>query len=453
MSSNAQSDLPCESFDGQDETWQPILDGNMREHALEVVREIALSLRTPPRAIVTFGFEDAKYKAATEASLGTGVAGLAVLYAYLDQAEIGDDHDRTVARFVQRAIEAINTGLLWTSLYGGFTGVAWITAHLRGSLLDSDGEDPNEDLDNYLKQYLESRSPWNRTYDLIGGLVGIGVYALERVPHPVAVKCLELVIDRLNEIAERSWRGITWLSTPEMLSEPRSSQFPNGYYDLGVAHVVPGIIAILGGACAAGVAMDKARPLLDGAVNWLLAQPVVIEPESFPYWIEPGKDPQAARLAWCYGDPGIAATLLCAARCVGESSWEQEALAIAHRAAERPLDRSGVVDAGLCHGAAGLGHIFNRIFQVTGEAWLKETARFWIGRALEMRHPGQGVAGYSSWDMVKEGKMDWVADPGFLNGAAGIALALLAATTTIEPAWDRIMLLSIPGQNNLAQAI
>jgi hypothetical protein len=35
-------------------------------------------------------------------------------------------------------------------------------------------------------------------------------------------------------------------------------------------------------------------------------------------------------------------------------------------------------------------------------------------------------------------------DPGLLTGAAGIALALPAAITPVEPAWDRMLLVSIP---------
>jgi hypothetical protein len=33
-------------------------------------------------------------------------------------------------------------------------------------------------------------------------------------------------------------------------------------------------------------------------------------------------------------------------------------------------------------------------------------------------------------------------NPGFLDGAAGVALVLLAASTAIEPTWDRVLLLS-----------
>src|SRR5258707_545491 len=46
-----------------------------------------------------------------------------------------------------------------------------------------------------------------------------------------------------------------------------------------------------------------------------------------------------------------------------EPAWEVDAVRIALRAADRPGEKSGVVDSGLCHGAAGLGHLFNRTYQ------------------------------------------------------------------------------------------
>src|SRR5262249_10220302 len=149
-----------------------------------------------------------------------------------------------------------------------------------------------------------------------------------------------------------------------------------------------------------------------------------------------------ARLAWCYGDPGIAAALLWAARCVGEPAWEEEARAIARRAAGRPPDQAGVVDAGLWHGACGLGPLFNRLSQATGDEGRAGAARFWFERALAMRRPGRGIGGYEAW-LPGVGGQDWVGEAGLLNGAAGIALALLAATTATEPAWDRVLLVAV----------
>src|SRR5262249_58490269 len=100
------------------------------------------------------------------------------------------------------------------SLYGGFTGIGWATAHLQEQLLDPD-EDPNEAIDKALQDYL-GQSPWEDEYDLLSGVVGIGVYALERLPRPTAITCLKRVVDRLDETAERSPDGVTWLTRPEL---------------------------------------------------------------------------------------------------------------------------------------------------------------------------------------------------------------------------------------------
>jgi lantibiotic modifying enzyme len=311
-------------------------------------------------------------------------------------------------------------------------------------LFEPDDEDLNAAIDETLIDYLK-RSPWEDDYDLVGGLVGIGVYALERLPRASAAKCLKVIVDRLDETAERKAEGITWLTHPDLLPEHQRAQCPNGYYNLGLAHGVPGVIALLGQVCAAGVATRKARPLLDGAVKWVLGQRLTTKPQStFSPWInlnDTGRED--CRLAWCYGDAGIAAALLVAARSVNEVEWEREALAIARRAAMRALESAGVKDAALCHGAAGLGHVFNRLYQMSGDNDLGEAARYWFSQTIELKRKGEGIAGFPAWRIrPDDGEAYWEAEVGVLEGAAGVALALLAASTTVEPAWDRMLLLS-----------
>ncbi len=410
------------------DSWQPLLNGDLKDRALETVR--AIVDRLPSWRVA-------------DATLASGATGVAVFHAYLARSGFGPEHEATARRLLEKVVAAAAEAELPASLYDGLAGVGWAMAHVRPLMADLDLEDVSADIDAGLREHLGS-SPWKEDYDLISGLVGLGVAALERLPHPDAVACLERVIDRLTETVERRPDGLTWWTNPAWLIPETREKCPHGYYNLGLAHGVPGVIALLGRACAAGVAVEMARPLLDGAVRWLLAQQPadgsgfthVIESEN----VEP---PKAARLAWCYGDPGIAAALLLAARCVAEPAWEKAARNIALRAAARPVDQAGVVDAGLCHGAAGLGHLFNRLYQATGDEQLADAARFWFRRTLEMRHPERGIAGYAAWMPLKPGDDRWLDDPGILTGVAGIALALLAATTMIEPDWDRMLLVSI----------
>jgi hypothetical protein len=61
-----------------------------------------------------------------------------------------------------------------------------------------------------------------------------------------------------------------------------------------------------------------------------------------------------------------------------------------------------------------------------------------------MRKPGAGIAGFAPW-YPKGGERDgWSIARGFLMGGSGIALALLAAITDLEPRWDRLLLASVP---------
>ena len=182
--------------------------------------------------------------------------------------------------------------------------------------------------------------------------------------------------------------------------------------------------------------------MLSASLAWLRAQESTdgSVDSYFAYDYAPGKPWRAARSAWCYGDPGISAALLCAAHWAKDASLEREAIQIALRAAQRPPERCGVVDAPLCHGAAGLAHLYNRMFQGTGDPRFLEAARTWFERALQMRREGEGIGGYATWRPAEGG---WFTDPSFLSGATGVALALVAAATDVEPSWDRLLLASV----------
>jgi hypothetical protein len=275
--------------------------------------------------------------------------------------------------------------------------------------------------------------------------VGFGVYALDRLPRPSAVECLELVVRRLAETAQRRHGGLAWHTSLALTPEPNKPWYPYGSDNLGVAHGTPGVIALLARILSSGVAAKQARSLLAGAVSWLLAQKLPEGERSvFPYGVGRGFKLRPARTAWCYGDLGIAMALLAAGRAAGEPAWEREALTLARAVARRSPDSCGVDDACLCHGAAGLGHLLNRLYQATGGAETLAAARTWYHHALGYWQPGRGIGGFLSFSAPKNDfdQLVWQEEPGFLNGSAGAALGLLAAITAIEPAWDRVLLAS-----------
>ncbi len=414
--------------------WRPILSGTTAERALQAVDAVAESvgsITAPP------GERDP--------SLASGQAGLALLYAWLARARPMPQADVLAWQYLDQAIEAVSTEAMGASLYGGFPGVAW-AAELVDQLLDPDAEDRNEAVDEALLGLLSRANLWPAPHDLVVSVTGLGVYALQRYPRPLAIECLRRVVERLDERAQHDEHGRYWWTPPEGILHPESrKQYPSGRADLGLAHGVAGAIALLGSICGVGVERETARPLLEGAVSWLLAQSLATEAgPTFPVWLAPGFQPSPARCAWCYGDPGIAAALLLAARGVGAARWEQAAIALACRAAERPPAATGVVDASFCHGTAGLAHLYNRMYQATGESELGRAAVYWLERTLDFYDLARDNGG--SWVQGSKDRDEagpWIG-VGLLEGAAGVALILLAATTAVEPAWDRVFLVSAP---------
>lgn len=409
-------------------SWQPVLDGELRDEALSTVIEVAKALGR-----VT-AYDDAGPSLALQVCLAGGVVGHALAASYLAGAGIGEAGN--CESLLNVAIDALNSTHLTPSLYSGFSGIAWAVEHLFGPF---EVDDPNEDADNALAHAV-ARSPWEGSYDLIDGLVGYGVYALERPLSAPADLCLARIVERFEELQVQTEQGVTWLTPAHQLVAPLRPRYPNGRYELGAAHGVAGIIAFLGDVWARGVKFDSVRQMMEGAVQWLLAQTLPSGSRSqFPDAVAEGTAPDPSRTAWCWGDPGIAAALARGAVGAGRADWLETACVIARRAAVRPSAATGVKDAGLCHGALGLALIYAQFFHLTGDRTFREAAAHWTRHALASRSADAGLAGFRAW----RGSRGWSDESGLLTGASGIALALLSLASDVEPRWSRIFLLPV----------
>ena len=414
--------------------WQPIADAETSRRCWTAVEDIerALAGRLSPAE-------------ETSPLLASGRAGQALFFSYLDAARPGFAAGDLALDALGQSIEALAERRLGASLYSGFSGIGWAAEHLSRRFFESE-DDLCSDLDVALRTVVSGSAPAH--YELINGLAGYGIYLLERLPRPGVAELLGEILGRLEAMAEETEAGLTWHTVPGWLPDWQREVMPEGCYNLGVAHGVAGLVGFLAAARRHGVADDRIPRLADGAVRWLLAQRLPPGGETaFPGVVIPERGPRPTRTAWCYGDAGLAAVLLSAAQAFGRPDWAAEALALARSAARRSAEQAGTVDAGLCHGTAGLAHLFNRIHQATGDPEMKEAALTWLGRALDMRDPdrlGEGGAGYLFYLVDDSGGHTLAGDDGLLQGIAGVGLALLAAVSDLEPDWDRILLVDVP---------
>jgi hypothetical protein len=211
---------------------------------------------------------------------------------------------------------------------------------------------------------------------------------------------------------------------------------------VGVAHGVPGALAVLAAAHAAGVARERAQVLLEQGFQWVAS---VARPEGAPrfafylHGAEHFPDPHE-RFSWCAGDPGMSSVLWWAARTWGHPSWQERTLEWASAVAREALDRAPRRSTNLCCGTSGTAHLFHRLFRATGRPVFEEAAVRWFQHTLALRQPGVGVGGYVLGEHGTPPDRP-VADLQF--GAAGTALALIAAASEHEPDWDQAFLFSL----------
>jgi hypothetical protein len=294
------------------------------------------------------------------------------------------------------------------------------------------------------------------SFDVISGLAGVGRYLLLRHGERAHRGALEAVLRVLVAISEEQ-DGIPHWFTPAhfIADEPTRRMYPHGNLNCGLAHGIPGPLALLSLAAAAGVSVAGQETAIRRVVEWLCAFRVhdawgVNWPTSVP--LEPTGAPrppvtldaadQAAayrpsRAAWCYGSPGVARALWLAGQALAEPAWQEIAVAAMEAVYRRPVSARHIDAPTFCHGVAGMQQITLRFAHDTGQPLFVDAARTLHRQLLDAYEP-TSLLGYRNLEPGGS-RID---QPGLLDGASGVVLVLLAASTPVEPVWDRLFLLS-----------
>jgi len=388
--------------------WRPLLEGDAAARAR--------------RAIAAIADELAPWTG-DDPSLSAGHAGLALLHGY----RCLDGDNASEARAVDALAGALEQVAVQPApwLFFGFGGIVWATQHLRTIVGDVDGLD---DLDAMIRQVLAAPA-WSHPHELMLGSLGLGVVALERAA--LGEAALDRVLDHLEAGCERDATGVTWRAHDR--SPDGAADAPDGFFDLGIAHGHAGAIAFLAEVCARGGApRDRAAPLLRDAVAWLRAREQPDAPQRFPLALGIDVPAEARPAGWCRGDLAIAVALVRAGQALGDDAWREAGRALARRTAAWPLadlERHAAVPLAFCHGVIGRAHLLARLGQALDDDTLLDAARTWYDVALARAERVEARRALP---------------PGLQLGAAGLALGLLAACSTVEPAWDRAFLVALP---------
>ncbi|MFI6471180.1 lanthionine synthetase C family protein [Streptomyces sp. NPDC050516] len=392
-------------------------------------------------------------------SLADGHAGVGLLFAALAHGEPG------YAKAAHAHLSAAVTGArrpLREGLYAGLPAVAFAarTAVTRpgeyGGLLSQ--LDAQTSL--LARRLVEEDAPRVAAgtagasmagYDVVAGLSGLGRLLLAAGPEHRGTT--ELVLAHLVALT----RPVTvpdggrvpgwWTADPILYSEPAG--IPGGHFNVGLAHGIPGPLALLSLAHRAGVRVPGQEQAIRTIAEWLLARrspdgagwPNVVPMEAESTAAAGGRPELAeARTGWCYGTPGVARALQLAALALKEPEWNREAIG-AVAAACRPGGVPAFGDPTLCHGLAGFATIVSLMAREPGGSELTVHVAELMDRLVSVADPAHPFL----WAAVEPGGSGVVHRPGFLDGAAGAALALHFATTPDAPSgelpWQAALLL------------
>lgn len=430
-----------------------------RDEAASVVAEVSARL-TDPEQVVATTLARGPYIELHDGnrmglwgplSLGGGYPAVALLFA-----ELAHTHQalRSVAhRYLQRAAD-IPTDEPPNGLFGGLGSLAFAANAARQS--DSAYASSLAVLDDLMaasatrivraeQQRMDAASGATAfdCYDVIGGLAGTGRYLLHRSEQlrPALHEVLTYLVRLSQPITVGGTEVPGWWVGHSPTMEGEVDEWAEGHLNLGLAHGIAGPLALLALAATAGERVPGQDEAVTRMADWLLEQGR--EDEFGVYW--PGVLPVSTwsttdveRPSWCYGTPGIARALQLAGQALGRRDWVEAAHGSVLAMLDRPERTWQIVDPFLCHGWAGTAHLLRRLNEDFEDERIAHAVDTMACRILELYRPDApfGFHWYyhgTPYDL-----------PGFLDGAAGVLLALhgYAAATAPASEWDSALLVA-----------
>lgn len=280
-----------------------------------------------------------------------------------------------------------------------------------------------------------------KNYDLLRGMITKGIYFLNANDFSSVEKILDY-LDQIKTFHQDQYVWADYINKAYRPNEPIT-------YNLGMAHGMPAIISFIAVCYKKNIKRELCGNLLSKSVPFLLDQAGTAKaPFKFPSTIkcETMKPSESSRLAWCYGDLGVALSLWHSGVALGNELFKNEALEIMHHAAKISIAESGVYysptyqvfDPGICHGTSGIALIFLRFYQSTNVPVFLERAGYWLSYTLEQFDRTEILFPV---DFTKD---IWKPAYGLLEGLSGVGLVLQSFENRDKYRhWDNIFLTNI----------
>lgn len=445
-------------------TWLPTrVCQSERDQIHHCIREVAHRLRNPEHVldIGRLAKEQSHYHAWIPdrlQSLAEGPAGLVLLYGELHHLWPDEDWNSTArAYFDLIPTEPVDEGRYRFSLFFGAFG-RFSVAQQLSQLIPEEELYPQvcqTALERLLRGLAKSRTmlvdghPHPGHYDLFTGVLGIGASLLMQAQSGPPSFALRTLLSHLSWLGQRDGKGdggeyIQWYYHLGLRQRQESWRaLKSAYTGYGMRRGIAGLIAFF--CLAFQHAPDTDRTAILETLPFLvhqLQEGLQHQAEGASWVCEEESDdfhPQKAysSLSWCSGLSGSAYALWLAGQVLQQTTLQEEALRILQTVGERAREQYMLAGPGLCHGIAGVLQVCARAANETRDPSLMENVHQMM-ETLIAQFEQDRPFGYRA----VEPEFIRVDTPWLLEGAAGVALALLTMIRPDAPSWDRILLLS-----------
>jgi lantibiotic modifying enzyme len=372
-----------------------------------------------------------------------GKAGIVLLFAYLSKLFPEKGYSKTITKVLDDLSDSLSLDELSYDMSTGVAGISFAFQHLRNiGILEKSNDLNLPEIDEFISMGADHDFK-NGNWDPLHGMVGLGIYFLERNKETGETKYLDKIIEYLAQMRTAAGDNKVWIT-------PAYGKYSNDNFNFGMAHGMSGILSFLAQVHARGIKQDATREMILSCLPFLLQHEYSDDIDyRFPNSIDVSPDfveqKPGSRLAWCYGDLCLANMLVHCGQALKTSDWKNKGLNVALKTTQRNFESAGCMDAPFCHGTVGLVHQYNRYYQLTGNEVFKYAARTWLYRTLEKYYkPDEGVGGYSFWCLhEKTNSFGYKPMYGLLEGSAGIALVWISYLYDIKPAWEIVFLTNV----------
>lgn len=360
----------------------------------------------------------------SENGLFSGAAGLSLFYFYASRYYKDESLYNMGYELLENCISDCSSDLL--AYCDGLAGINWTLAHLKKyDFIDIDLDYVILESDELLYKSLDCDFKVNNI-DFLYGMVGKAIYFTERLSKD-SIEYTSKIIDHLYLTANRS--------TPNCFFwDSYSHQIDRYIQDLGLSHGISSIIMLTLKTCLLNINRKKSEEIAKKAINFLISNSEEGYISKFPSLVDHSNEFIESRLAWCYGDLGIALTMYRAGVTFNNRSYiDFSSRILTHSMRRRNGKTTRLNDILICHGTTGVFLMFHRLYYETKNFELLLTSEFWLRQSLSLASPIYQQQSNRNWTPYK--------DIGILTGASGVGLAYLMYLNDGALDWDSALLL------------